>query len=188
MNYRSNRFTLDKVMKSMNYAIENKPKETEIVIPPIIVEENRNDVDKLIDDFGDKVSLEIWAPHNWVDKKDYRSKDTPLMHDSCGRPFSGPIQIQVDGDIIMCCFDFNDEMILGNFKYQTLEEIFSLDRDNLFSKIYKHHNDGTCGESDLLCSNCDQLKLSGEVVIYNNRVEDKEDRVKKVTTNLKDIK
>ena len=36
--------------------------------------------------------------------------------------------------------------------------------------------------------NCDQLKLSGEVVVYNNRVDNKDDRVKKVTTNLKDIK
>ena len=34
----------------------------------------------------------------------------------------------------------------------------------------------------------EQLKLSGEVVVYNNRVENKDDRVKKVTTNLKDIK
>jgi hypothetical protein len=79
-------------------------------------------------------------------------------------------------------------MILGNFRHQTLEEIFTRKKDNLFSKIYNHHEKGTCGESDLLCSNCDQLKLSGEVVIYNNRIEDKDDRVKRVTTNLKDIK
>ena len=84
----------------------------------------------------------------------------------------------------MCCFDFNNEMVLGNFKNQTLEEIFSTEEDNLYSKIYNHHTKGTCGKSDLLCSNCDQLKLTGEVVIYNNRVEDKDDRVKKVTTNL----
>jgi len=188
MNYRSNRFTLDKVMKSMNYAIENKPKETEIVIPPIIVEENRNDVDKLIDDFGDKVSLEIWAPHNWVDKKDYRSKDTPLMHDSCGRPFSGPIQVQVDGDIIMCCFDFNNEMVLGNFKDQTLEEIYSLEEDNLFSEIHKHHSAGTCGESNLACNNCDQLKLTTDIIIYNNRGPTPEERITMVTPGLERIK
>jgi hypothetical protein len=88
----------------------------------------------------------------------------------------------------MCCFDFNDEMILGNFKYQTLEEIFSLNNDNLFSSIYKHHTNGTCNESDLICKNCDQLKLSGEVVIYNNRVDDRDERVKRVTTNLVKIK
>ena len=88
----------------------------------------------------------------------------------------------------MCCFDFNNEMVLGNFKEQTLEEIFSTEEDNLFSNIHKHHTNGTCGSSDLLCANCDQLKLSGEVVVYNNRVDNKDDRVKKVTTNLKDIK
>ena len=50
----------------------------------------------------------------------------------------------------MCCFDFNNEMVLGNFKEQTLEEIFSTEEDNLFSKIHKHHTNGTCGSSDLL--------------------------------------
>ena len=188
LNYRSSRFTLDKIMKAMDYAIENKPEGTEIVIPPIIVEENRNDVDKLIEDFGDRVSLEIWAPHNWIDTKDYRSKDTPLTHDSCGRPFSGPIQIQVDGDVIMCCFDFNNEMVLGNFKDQTLEEIYTLDEDNLFSTIYKHHSDGTCGESNLICKNCDQLKLTTDIIIYNNRGPTPEERIKMVTPGLERIK
>ena len=188
LNYRSGRFTLDKVMKAMDYAIKNKPDGTEIVIPPIIVEENRNDVDKLIDDFGDKVSLEIWAPHNWVDTKDYRSKESGLVHDSCGRPFNGPIQVQVDGDVIMCCFDFNNKMVLGNFKEQTLEEIYELNGKNLFSKIHKHHSEGTCGESDLICSNCDQLKLSTDVIIYNNRGPTPEERITMVTPGLAKIK
>jgi radical SAM protein with 4Fe4S-binding SPASM domain len=175
-------------MKAMDYAIKNKPDGTEIVIPPIIVEENRNDVDKLIDDFGDKVSLEIWAPHNWVDTKDYRSKESGLVHDSCGRPFNGPIQVQVDGDVIMCCFDFNNKMVLGNFKEQTLEEIYELNGKNLFSKIHKHHSEGTCGESDLICSNCDQLKLSTDVIIYNNRGPTPEERITMVTPGLAKIK
>tara|TARA_Y100000310_G_scaffold274801_1_gene291048 strand:- start:2233 stop:3186 length:954 start_codon:yes stop_codon:yes gene_type:complete len=188
LNYKGNRHTLEGVLNNLDYAIERKPNETEIIITADIVEENKNDVDKLVEDYGDKCSLEIWYPHNWIDTYEYRDYSSPLVHETCGRPKTGPIQIQVDGDVIMCCFDFNDEMILGNFRHQTLEEIFSLEEDNLFSKIYNHHEKGTCGESDLLCSNCDQLKLSGEVVIYNNRIEDKDDRVKRVTTNLKDIK
>ncbi len=187
LNYKGNKHTLEDVLRSLDYAIEKRPSETEIIITADIVEENKNDIDKLIEDYGDKCSLEIWVPHNWVDTYEYRDYESPLIHKTCGRPETGPIQIQVDGDIIMCCFDFNNEMILGNFKHQTLEEIFSTEKDNLFSKIHNHHEKGTCGESNLLCANCDQLKLSGEVVIYNNRVEDKEDRVKRVTTNLRDI-
>ena len=97
-------------------------------------------------------------------------------------------ELQVDGDIIMCCFDFNNEMVLGNFKDQTLEEIYSLEEDNLFSKIHQHHSAGTCGESNLACNNCDQLKLTTDIIIYNNRGPTPEERITMVTPGLERIK
>ena len=184
MNYKENKYILEDVLNNLDYAIEKKPDKTEIIITADIVEENKDDVDKMVEKYGDKCSLEIWHPHNWVDTYNYRSEDLPVVHDTCGRPSTGPIQIQVNGEIIMCCFDFNNEMVLGNFKYQSLEEIFD---SELYWKINKHHTEGTCKKSDLLCANCDQLKLTGEVVIYNNRVLNGTERVKKVTTNLENL-
>jgi MoaA/NifB/PqqE/SkfB family radical SAM enzyme len=184
MNYGNKKFTFDKVIDSINYTLENKPSNCNLIITAEIVEENKDDIDGLIEEFGDKCELEIWYPHNWIYGKNYRDKTTPKTLDTCGRPFTGPIQIQVDGDVIMCCFDFNNEMVLGNFKYQTLEEIFSLEEDNLYSKIYKHHTNGTCEKSDLICNGCDQLFTTGEIVIYNNRGYDIEDRIKKTSTQM----
>ena len=182
LNYKGNKYTLEDILKSLNYAIEKVPDEIKIIITAHIVEENKDDVDGLIEEFGDRCELEIWYPHNWIYGKEYRDKTTPKILDTCGRPFTGPIQIQIDGDVIMCCFDFNNQMVLGNFKQQTLEEIFSLNNDNLFSTIYKHHTNGTCNESDLICKNCDQLFNNEEIVIYNNRDTNKKSRIQKTST------
>tara|TARA_Y100000592_G_scaffold52548_1_gene82961 strand:- start:3428 stop:4384 length:957 start_codon:yes stop_codon:yes gene_type:complete len=184
MNYRSSKFTFQKVIDTINYALDTKPNNCEIIITADIVEENKHDIDGLVDEFGDRCKLDIWAPHNWVYGKDYRDKTTPKVLDSCGRPFSGPIQIQVDGDVIMCCFDFDNRMVLGNFERQTLEEIYSLDQDNLYSKIHAHHTKGTCGESDLICKDCDQLFSQDNIVLYNNRVGSNESRINKTSTAL----
>ena len=106
MNYKSSKFDFKAVMHNVNYAIKNKPKNTEVIITADIVEENKNDVNQMVLDFKDRCTLEVWYPHNWVYGKEYRDKSTPNTLKTCGRPFNGPIQIQIDGDIIMCCFDF----------------------------------------------------------------------------------
>mgnify|MGYP003120289068 CR=1 FL=1 len=178
---KGSKFDFDYVMKNVDYALENKPEETDIIITADIVEENEEDVQQMIKDFQDKCSLEVWRPHNWVYGKQYRDTESPNTLDTCGRPFSGPIQIQIDGDIIMCCFDFNNQLVLGNFKKQTLEEIFSGD---VFTRLYNHHKNGTCESSEFICSSCDQLKDKGEIVIYNNRVSDKNKRAVLTSTAL----
>ena len=181
MNYKSSKFNYETTFSNLDYAIENKPEETDIIITADIVDSNEKDVEQLIEDFGDKCSLEVWKPHNWVYGKEYRDKSSPNTLDTCGRPFSGPIQIQIDGDVIMCCFDFNNQLVLGNFKRQTLKEIFS---GETFSRLYNHHKDGTCESSDFICSSCDQLKDKGEIVIYKNRVSDKDKRAGLTSTAL----
>ena len=181
MNYKSSKFNYESTFSNLDYAIKNKPEETDIIITADIVDSNEKDVEQLIEDFGDTCSLEVWKPHNWVYGKAYRDKESPNTLDTCGRPFSGPIQIQIDGDVIMCCFDFNNQLVLGNFKRQTLKEIFSGD---VFSRLYNHHKEGTCESSEFICSSCDQLKDKGEIVIYNNRVSDKDKRAGLTSTAL----
>jgi len=168
MRYQSKKFTFDSVIKNVNYALENKPDNTEFIITADIIDENKNDIEQMIQDYGDKCTLEVWYPHNWVYGKKYRDKNKQNTLKTCSRPSNGPIQIQIDGDIIMCCFDFNNELVLGNFKTQTLKEIFE---GQIFQKLYKHHSEGTCEKSDFICRNCDQLKDKSDIVIYNNRIE-----------------
>jgi radical SAM protein with 4Fe4S-binding SPASM domain len=177
--------SLDNYMKAIYniaYAIEHK-NDTKIVITAVIIKENKDQIQLLIDNYAKQADLlEIWKPHNWVDADCYRLGD--LTKRTCGRPSKGPLQIQVDGTINMCCFDYNGQLLLGNFKKQTLKEIFSSEP---YLTIKKHHKNGTIQKSDLLCKECDQLYENKDVLIYNSQF-DKEDRIGKLSTTYRRVK
>ncbi|MHA1988540.1 MAG: radical SAM/SPASM domain-containing protein [Promethearchaeota archaeon] len=170
------------ILDLIDYAIENRGK-TEITITADVIDENRDDVKDLIEYFKDEpVILEIWEPHNWINWGNYR--EGKIVKKTCGRPFNGPLQIQVDGTINMCCFDYNGKLLLGNFLNQTLEEIFNSEP---YLTIKKHHEEGTIEQSNLLCAKCDQLIDPGkDIVVYNNKFS-KEERVGKTSTNFRSV-
>ena len=115
--------------------------------------------------------LEIWKPHNWVDAKDYRKGE--VVRQTCFRPFSGPLQINADGSVMVCCFDYNADMVVGCTHSQTIEEIIN---GTWFKDIRDRHR-----RSDfegLPCESCDQLFEYAEdenPLLYSNR--DKERRI-----------
>lgn len=102
-------------MKNIEYIKNNKSNSTQLIISAEAVENNKNGINELINKYKDEVDLvEVWYPHNWINWKEYRFGEK--VKKTCNRPFNGPIQIQVDGTINMCCFDFNGELLLGDFK------------------------------------------------------------------------
>ena len=127
--------------------------------------------------------MEVWKPHNWVDGKDYRKVQNERLK-TCGRPFKGPLQVQIDGTVNMCCFDYNGQLLLGDLNKQNLREIFS---SEMFKKIVKCHETGNFEGSGLICENCDQRnKVKTDVMIYNSKFDVKE-RVGKVSTTYSDL-
>lgn len=145
---------------------------------------NDGAVAKWIDFWKDKTDLlEVWRPHNWVDGRNYRKiQDEKLK--TCGRPFKGPLQVQVDGTVNMCCFDFDGKLTIGDLKTQSLKEIFS---SSLYRKIVECHESGDFKGSNLICENCDQRNRDkSEVMIYNSRFNIDE-RVKMLSTTYKKI-
>ena len=131
----------------------------------------------MIDKYSKDCYLEVWKPHNWVYGENYRSGDS--IKKTCGRPFSGPIEVLVNGDVIMCCFDYNSKMILGNLNESSILDIYSSEK---YLEIVNHHSDGTCGSSNLECNGCDQLLDKSDVLIYSNR--DSNDRKNSTSTTL----
>ena len=150
----------------------------------VIEGSNEHSVDDWIDLWEDKADLvEVWRPHNWVDAKQYRQLQDEKVA-SCGRPFKGPLQVQVDGTINMCCFDFNGKLTLGDFKTQTLKDIFS---SAFYSRIVKAHKKGDFRGTGLICEHCDQRnKDKNNVMLYNSRFSIHE-RVKMISTTYKKI-
>jgi hypothetical protein len=151
---------------------------TKLIITADIISENESEIEPLKNYFKEKVDiLEIWRPHNWADWGDYRKGK--IARSTCGRPFQGPVQIGVTGNIILCCFDYNERMILGNFKNQSLKEIFN---SELYKEILHNHLLGTIQQSNLLCKNCDQLYDENKnILIYNNKFN-KKDRINRTST------
>ena len=56
--------------------------------------------------------------------RDYRTIKKEQLK-TCGRPFNGPLQVQVDGTVNMCCFDYNGKLLLEDLNAQSLAEIFN---------------------------------------------------------------
>lgn len=145
---------------------------------------NDQDVQTWIDTWQPITDLvEVWRPHNWVDGMDYR--DNALQKEkTCGRPWNTPIQIQADGTVNMCCFDFDGKLLLGDLKNNSLEEIFEGDA---FKKILHHHTTGNYEGSGLICDVCDQRNIDkSDVAIYNSKFALK-DRVGKVSTTYQNL-
>jgi len=132
----------------------------------------------------DKADLiEVWRPHNWGDAFSLRPLQEKKLK-TCGRPFKGPLQVQVDGTVNMCCFDFDGKLTLGDLKTQSLAEIFS---SPLFKKIKACHTSGEYAGSQLLCENCDiRNEDKSDVMVYNSKYEITE-RVKMISTTYSKV-
>jgi len=171
------RTNLDEISK-----IKNK---TKLLLTFNVVDGNNDGCLKdWIDYWKDKADLiEVWRPHNWVDGRNYRKVQKNKLK-TCGRPFSGPLQVQADGTVNMCCFDFDGKLTLGDLKTQSLKEIFN---SPLYKKIKECHLTGNYKNSGLICENCDQRNADkSDVMIYNSKF-DIQERVKMISTTYKKV-
>jgi hypothetical protein len=124
-------------------------------------ENNDHETDRFIRRYDNKARISVWKPHNWIDGRKFR--ELKGRRRTCGRPFKGPLQVQWDGRVVPCCWDYNTTMVLGDLNTQTIEEILS---GEPYAKIRKAHE---TKEFDLYpCGGCDQLLKYDDVLIYTN--------------------
>jgi len=156
-------------VKDLITDIGSLKRNTKIILTYVVTEHNKKDIESWVCYWKDKVDLiEVWKPHNWVDGRIYRKTEVEKSK-SCGRPEKGPIQIQVDGTINMCCFDFNGQLLLGDLNKQSLKEIFNA---KPFQKILGCHQAGDFKGSKLICENCDQrVNDKSDIMIYNSKFD-----------------
>lgn len=107
--------------------------------------------------------LEIWRPHNWGGGRKYRNV-APVKR-TCGRPFSGPVQVQADGHVIPCCFLTNGEHILGNATNTSLYDILT---GKKYNELREAHKSGKLEKYP--CFTCDQRNVEvNSPLLYSNR-------------------
>lgn len=131
------------------------------------MEENKADTEYFREFWEPKVdALEIWRPHNWSDGRQYR--DTSVEEDlrvSCGRPENGPLQIQWNGEVIPCCYDYNNAIVLGNAFERPVLEVMN----GAKYRLLRHAHRTKMFKAFPFCNQCDQLVPHADALVYTNR-------------------
>jgi MoaA/NifB/PqqE/SkfB family radical SAM enzyme len=100
---------------------------TKVQLSYLTMPENAKDEGLFKEYWEPKVeAIEIWRPHNFGDGRDYRDREGEAeitLKTTCGRPENGPLQIQWNGEVIPCCYDYNNKIVLGNAFEQPVLEI-----------------------------------------------------------------
>jgi MoaA/NifB/PqqE/SkfB family radical SAM enzyme len=140
---------------------------TRVQISYLELDENKSDTGLFREFWEPKVdAIEIWRPHNFGDGRDYRFREEAVeVKTTCGRPENGPLQIQWNGEVIPCCYDYNNQIILGNAFETSVLDILNGPKYRLLR--YAHR----MKEFSLFpyCDQCDQLLPHADALIYTNR-------------------
>lgn len=142
---------------------------TKVQLSYLTMPENAKDEGAFKEYWEPKVeAIEIWRPHNFGDGRDYREREESpkiSVKTTCGRPESGPLQIQWNGEVIPCCYDYNNKIVLGNAFEQPVLEIMNGAKYRLLR--YAHRT----GRFNLFpyCDQCDQLLPHADALVYTNR-------------------
>ncbi len=188
--------TYDKVMRNLNFDVTMKnlmtllelraakgSKKPRLEISYLMMKENEQDTEKFKEFWGARAdAIEIWKPHNFGDGRDYRTRLEDLtVKTTCGRPENGPLQIQWNGEVIPCCYDYNNQVILGNAFEQPVMDVLN---NQKYRMLRVAHRDKEFAAFPY-CNQCDQLLPHADALVYTNRHNlPKEVAVKMSNTDL----
>ena len=133
----------------------------------LVLPENEGDTDAFREYWEPKAdAIEIWKPHNFGDGRSYRQRyEDVAMKDTCGRPENGPLQIQWNGEVIPCCYDYNNVIVLGNAFDQPVLDILNGEKYQLLRLAHREKK----FELFPYCNQCDQLLPHTDALVYTNR-------------------
>ena len=160
------KLTFETTTKNIHDLFEAKEKtgsKTRIEMYFLLMPENEHQMDdwlKMYEPIADAVS--VWRPHNWSDGREYRELDSKKV--TCGRPESGPLQIQWDGKIVPCCYDYNSQIVLGTVLENSIEDVYTGVEYETFREA---HRNGEFYKYPF-CDGCDQLNKKEDVLVYTN--------------------
>jgi radical SAM protein with 4Fe4S-binding SPASM domain len=88
--------------------------------------------------------------HNWSGARASAGLHLPEAERYCSWPFKA-IQIQWDGTVSPCCFDYDGSVRLGDVKTNTVKEVWTGERFEAFRRPWRERK----SYSIPLCRNCD---------------------------------
>jgi sulfatase maturation enzyme AslB (radical SAM superfamily) len=176
--------TKNKVLEFLRIRDEMHGK-TRVQISYLEMDQNKDDAGAFREFWEPKVNaIEIWKPHNFGDGRDYRERLDDSHKTSCGRPENGPLQIQWNGEVIPCCYDYNNAIILGNAFEAPVLDILNGPKYRLLRYSHRMKKFGLFP----YCNQCDQLLPHADALVYTNRHNlPPEEAVKLSNTDLYDL-
>lgn len=160
--------------------IKDLPKRPYTIGLMVVTDSNKSEMKDWIRFWEEKLNeVFVWLPHNWTGARNYRTIDTKQLV-SCGRPLHGPLYVHIDGQVSMCCFDFNKNLVIGDMKKQNIYDIF---HSESFKKLQVAHQSKDF--KGYICENCDQINLDTSVLLY---ASNKKRKVGQITSNFEDMK
>lgn len=154
--------SFDEAQKNISCLLKYRGK-TKVYIYFLEMDQNKHETKKFIEIYEPLCNgISVWKPHNWVHGRKYRDCTGNAV--SCGRPQTGPLQIQWDGTVVACCYDYDNINNLGDLKRQTVTQVLN---NFLYKDIIDSHNRNDYTNYPL-CAACDQLHKRKDVLIYSN--------------------
>ena len=175
--------TMSNLLGFLELREELNSKKPRLEINWLVLPENEEDTEHFREFWEPKAdAIEIWKPHNFGDGRDYRLRyEDVAMKDTCGRPENGPLQIQWDGEVIPCCYDYNNQIVLGNAFEQPVIEVLNGEKYRLLRFAHREKKFNLFP----YCDQCDQLLPHADALVYTNRHKlPKEVAVKMSNTDL----
>ncbi|HPD81837.1 MAG TPA: radical SAM/SPASM domain-containing protein [Candidatus Pacearchaeota archaeon] len=166
--------TYEKIRKNLKFEItkrnvleliniKNKMKRLNPKITLVLVEleENKKEIGNFYKEWKEKVdSINIINMRNWAnDIQKEGTKESFHFNKKIKRKPCALIWLKMivdwNGDVVLCCDDWNHSIILGNLKKQTIEEIWEGDK---LKKIRESHKKGEFYNVPL-CAGCNKKTI-----------------------------
>jgi Radical SAM superfamily/Iron-sulfur cluster-binding domain len=153
----------EKVWENLHNLLAIRREERPHVIMSFLVfSENEHEIERWKAYWGPRADeIMVWLPHNYggsanIEPVAYKSSARRRANEprSCGRPFRGSPFVRANGDISVCCFDFNHKLVIGNLREASLVDILGGEQLARVREVHKSQSFEGCG---LICEDCDQI-------------------------------
>jgi len=118
--------------------------------------DERNKLDEFVDSYAGSDVVSYFTENtgfgsmSLIEQTTRGGKETILSQaEPCGTPFS-EVSVLWNGDVVLCCYDYDGFNVVGNLREQTLKEIWHGEKINQIREIFEQRRTDTLP----FCSGC----------------------------------
>lgn len=155
-------------------------KRPHVILTYLVFPENEHEVEEWKARWtGRADEVLVWMPHNYggspqADDLSFTTDNRQeKVYRSCGRPVKGNPFVRTNGDVSVCCYDFNQKLTVGNFAETSLLDVLKGDALAEIRDIHEKLAFDGCGK---LCEGCDQIYDRQDALIFSDNVNRKADQ------------